>query len=355
MRWTRTLTVVGAHAEGEIGRVVTSGVLDIPGASMLEKLSYLNREMDHLRRFCLFEPRGCAQMTANLLLPPVTPGADAAFIPMQADASHAMSGSNAMCVVTVLLETGILTMTEPETQVVLDTAAGIVKARAACRAGRVEKVTLDFFPSFCEHLDHPLEVQGFGTIEVDVAFGGVYYVIPDAAALGIEISPSTTRDMVEVGNRLKAAAQEQISVQHPETPEFDRIEFVMFAGDVEPERGIYRNATIMPPGRMDRSPCGTGTAARLAVMHARGAAHVGCQYKMVSTINSRFEAEIIGVTQVGDRTAVLPRISGRAWIYAIHQLGCDPSDPFAAGFTLADTWGTGMKHEIPTWQQANGA
>jgi len=194
---------------------------------MLEKVSHLNRERDDLRRFCLFEPRGCAQMTANLLLPPVTPVADAAFIPMQADASHAMSGSNAMCVVTVLLETGILTMIEPRTQVVLDTAAGLVTARADCRAGRVEKVTLDFFPSFCEHLDHPLEVEGLGTLAVDVAFGGVYYVIPRAADLGIEIGPATARDMVEVGNRIKAAAEEQIPVEHPETPEFDRVEFLM--------------------------------------------------------------------------------------------------------------------------------
>ena len=147
MRWTKTVTVVGAHAEGEIGRVLTGGVLDVPGATVLEKLGYLNRERDDLRRFCLFEPRGAAQMTANLLLPPVAPGADAAFIPMQADASHAMSGSNAMCVTSVLLETGILPMVEPETTVVLDTAAGLVTARAACSAGRVEKVSLDFFPA----------------------------------------------------------------------------------------------------------------------------------------------------------------------------------------------------------------
>ena len=350
MRWERSLTVVGAHAEGEIGRVVTGGILDIRGSSMLEKLSFLNRERDDLRKFCLFEPRGCAQMTTNLLLPPVAPGADAAFIPMQADGSHAMSGSNAMCVVTVILETGILAMTEPETHVVLDTAAGIVRACATCRAGRVEKVALDFFPSFCEHLDHTLELQGYGTIEVDVAFGGVYYVILRAADLGIEIGPSTARELVEVGNLVKSAALQQISVRHPETPDFNCIEFVMFTGEVDRDRGIFQNATVMPPGRMDRSPCGTGTAARLAVMHARGEAQIGRRYEMVSTINSRFDAEILGVTRVGERAAVLPRISGRAWIYGIHQLGCDPSDPFRAGFTLADTWGTGMRHELPTLQ-----
>ena len=198
-------------------------------------------------------------------------------------------------------------------------------------------------------------MEGIGTLTVDVAFGGVYYVIPRAADLGIEIGPSSARDMVEVGNRIKAAAQEQISVCHPEVPEFDCIEFLMFAGDVDPARGIYRNATIMPPGRLDRSPCGTGTAARLAVMHERGEAAVGRQYRMLSTIGSRFDSEILGVTKVGDRVAVLPRIAGRAWIYAIHQLGCDPTDPFAAGFTLADTWGTGMEHALPSFEGADGA
>ena len=347
MRWSKSLTLVGAHAEGEIGRVVTGGVLDVPGASMLEKLAFLNRERDELRRFCLFEPRGCAQMTTNLLLPPSDPAAHAAFIPMQADASHAMSGSNAMCVTTVLLETGILPMTEPETIVVLDTAAGLVSTRARCRNGKVESVTLVFFPTFAEHLDHPLEVEGLGTVSVDVAFGGVYYAMPDARALGLEVTPGSARDMVELGNRIKSAAREQIAVQHPKIAAFNAIEFVMFCDRRGDAGNVFVNGTVMPPGRMDRSPCGTGTAARLAVLLAKGETKVGEPLEMRSVIDSRFEASIVARTRVGSRSAILPRITGRAWIYGIHQLGVDPSDPFQTGFTLADTWGTGMEHEIP--------
>ena len=347
MRWGKMLTVVGAHAEGEIGRVLTGGVIDLPGESVLEKLHRLNADRDDLRRFVLYEPRGCAQMTTNLLLPPSHPQADAAFIPMQADASHAMSGSNAMCVTTVLLETGILPMSEPRTSVVLDTAAGLVRANALCRDGKVQSVTLDFFPSFAEHLDHSLEVEGLGTLTVDVAFGGVYYVMPKAQELGLTIEPGTARDMVELGNRIKSAAREQIVVRHPTTPEFDRLDFVMFCDRERSSDSVFRNGTIMPPGRMDRSPCGTGTAARLAVLHRKGEVRAGQEVEMRSTISSRFKAEILGESAVGDRPAVVPRITGRAWIYGIHQLGADPSDPFRNGFTLADTWGTGIEHEIP--------
>ncbi len=346
MRWNRTVTVIGAHAEGEVGRVITGGVLDVPGRTTLEKLSYL-RQNDNLRKFVNQEPRGCAQMTTNLLLPASDPAADAAFIPMQADGTHAMSGSNAMCVTTVLLETGILPMLEPETTVVLDTAAGLVKAVASCQDGRVNKVSLEFFPAYAEHLDAILEVEGLGTISVDVAFGGVHYVLPAVEQLGFRIGPDVAQDMVKLGNEIKQAAQEQLTVRHPEIAEFNSIEFLMFTDHVNARENIYRNATIMPPGRIDRSPCGTGTAARLAVMHARGQASVGDVFDMRSTINSSFEASILGETTVGDVPAVLPGISGRAWIYATMQLGSDPTDPYQLGYTMADTWGTGIEHIIP--------
>ncbi|MEM7562398.1 MAG: proline racemase family protein [Pseudomonadota bacterium] len=347
MQWSKSITAVGAHAEGEIGRVITAGVLNIPGNTMREKLRYLQTEYDELRRFVLHEPRGCAQMTTNLLLPPCDPTADAAFIPMQADGSHAMSGSNAMCVTTVLLETGILPMQEPVTDLVLDTAAGLINTRAHCNAGKVERVTLDFFPSFCEQLAVTIDVPDLGAVEVDVAFGGVYYIIIDAARLGLEINPANARRMVEVGNQIKTAALDQIEVRHPEIEEFNQIEFAMFADQVDSQTRIIRNGTIMPPGRMDRSPCGTGTAARLAVMQRKGELEIGEAVQVRSTINSRFDAEITGLTQIGAQPAVTTRISGRAWIYGLHQLGRDPSDPFQEGFTMADTWGTGIEHVIP--------
>ncbi len=340
------VTVIGAHAEGEVGRVITGGVMDVPGTTMLEKLSHLQAN-DELRQFVNQEPRGCAQMTTNLLLPPCDPAADAAFIPMQADASHAMSGSNAMCVATVLLETGILPMTEPETMVTLDTAAGLIKAVATCKSGKVERVTLDFFPAYAEHLDAKLEVEGIGTLSVDVAYGGVFYVLPDVRQLGFCIGPDVAQDMVALGGRIKAAAQEQLSVRHPDVPSFNRIEFVMFTDVIDTAQNRLQNATIMPPGRVDRSPCGTGSAARLAVMHAKGLAGTGEKFEMRSTIGSKFEASISARSKAGDRPAIIPRISGRAWIYSTMQLGLDRQDPFAAGYTLADTWGNEIMHELP--------
>ena len=350
MRWERTITVVGAHAEGEIGRVITGGVLDVPGKSMLEKLAYLNRERDDLRKFCLFEPRGCAQMTTNLLLPPADERADAGFIPMQADGSHAMSGSNAICVTTVLLETGILPMIEPRTRVVLDTAAGLVTAEARCPGpqAKVETVSLEFVPSFVEHLSHPLEVKGFGCIPVDVAFGGVYYVMPDARDLGLKIEPSSAQDMVVLSHRIKEAALEQISVAHPIIADFTEIEFVMFCDRDPANPARFQNGTVMPPGRMDRSPCGTGSAARLAVLLQKGEVEVGQEVEMRSTIGSKFTGRVLTRTEIGGRSAVVPQITGRAWIYGFHHLGADPDDPFRAGFTVADTWGTGITHEIPS-------
>ena len=338
MRWTKTVTVIGAHAEGEVGRVVIGGVLDVPGRSILEKMAYL-RSHDGLRQFINQEPRGCAQMTTNLLLPPSTPGADAAFIPMQADGTHAMSGSNAMCVITVLLETGILPLREPQTVVILDTAAGLVRGVAHCRDAHVERVTLEFVPSFVERLDAKLEVEGLGTISVDVAFGGVYYALPKAQDFGLRIGPDTAQDMITLGGKIRAAAKEQLKVAHPEIDSFSSVDFLMFTDEVEPSRHIYRHATILAPGRLDRSPCGTGTAARLAVMHAKGQIGVDRRCEMRSVIDSSFHASIKATTQVGDKAAIIPRISGRAWIYATMQLGLDPTDPYPHGFTLPDTWG----------------
>jgi proline racemase len=346
MQWNRTITVIGAHCEGEVGRVITGGVLDVPGNTVLEKMEYL-RAHDDLRKFVNQEPRGCAQMTTNLLLPPSHPSADAAFIPMQADGTHPMSGSNAMCVTTVLLETGILEMQEPETRIVLDTAAGLVEALATCRDGRVKSVSLTFFPAYAEHIDVHLDVEGVGTLRVDVAFGGVFYVLVPVEQLGFRIEPDMAQTMVTLGNKIKAAAREQLTVQHPELHQLNSIDFLMFVGGDGATDTILHNATIMPPGRVDRSPCGTGTAARLAALHAKGMATVGDRFDFRSTIGSRFDASIQSETQVGSKPAIVPTLSGRSFIYATMQLGVDPDDPYPHGFTMADTWGTGIKHIIP--------
>ena len=338
MRWSKSLNIVGAHAEGEVGRVVTGGIIDLPGATMLDKLRYLVESDDSLIRFTLFEPRGCAQMSVNLLLPPTRDEAHAAFIPLQPDGPHAMSGSNAMCVITVLLETGVIPMVEPSTEVVLDTPAGLVTALATCRDGKCESVALDFVPSFVEHRSHPLEIEGYGSFFVDVAYGGCYFALVDAKQFDFQITPDEARDLVALGTQIAASAKEQISVCHPSIPSLNTVEYAQFCAQGQTNA---RNGTVIFPGRMDRSPCGTGTAARLALMHERGEVSVGDVVEFRSIINSRFQAQVIGETKVGNQDAITTRISGRAWIFDLHTMGMDPSDPFAHGYTLNDTWGMG--------------
>ena len=341
MRWSKMLTIVGAHAEGEVGQVITGGVTGVPGVTMRDKMRHLDEVDDRLRRFTLCAPRGNPHMSVNLLVPPTRPDADAAFIVMQADRCHPMSGSNAMCVVTVLLETGMLPMREPTTRVALDTPAGLVVAEARCRDGRCERVALDFVPSFALHLDHALEVAGLGALTVDVAWGGDWFCLVDAASCGFAVRPDEVRAMVELGGRIKRAAHEQITVRHPTMAEPAAISFVMFCARPEAPGAPCRNGTVMHPGRIERSPCGTGTAARLAVMHARGEIAVGETLTMRSVIDSEFRATLTGATMLGGRPAVLPRISGRAWIHGLYQLGVDPSDPYPLGYTVADAWGPG--------------
>ena len=338
MQLSQALKVVSAHAEGEVGLVITGGVPGIPGRTMQERLEYLSEAGGSLLRLALYEPRGCSQMSANILLPPTDSDADAAFIVLQPDGPHAMSGSNAMCVITVLLETGMLPMREPVTRVVLDTAAGLVRADADCSGGRCERVSLEFVPSFAGHLEHPIEVPGHGTLHVDVAFGGCWFAIVDAGALGFSIVPSEARELVELGIRIRAAARGQISVKHPLASKPSCVEYAMF---VRREHCGIRTGNIVFPGRLDRSPCGTGTAAQLAVLHARGEARVGQSIESHSIIDSVFGAEVSAETSVGGRAAIIPRITGRAWIFGYGSLEIDATDPFAGGYTLPDTWGEG--------------
>ena len=329
--------MVEAHAEGEVGRVVTGGVIDLPGRDMLEKLRHLNEVDDSLRRFLVMEPRGSAQMSTNLLLPPTRPDADAGFIVLQGDRAHAMSGSNTICMVTVLLETGMLEMKEPETVVRLDTAAGLVVARAACRDGKCERVSLRAPPSFVEALDFTIPVPGLGEVSVDVAFGGVFYGLIDAASVGLEITPSTARELVDAGCRIHRALTKTIEVRHPERPAINGIAYVMFTD--RRDDGSLVGATVLPPGRLDRSPCGTGNSARLAVRHARGEVAIGESNEALSVIGSRFGVSLLETTEVAGRPAVVPEISGRGWIHGIHHIGVDPTDPYPSGYMLSDCWG----------------
>lgn len=337
MRWTKTVTLVEAHAEGEVGRIVTGGVIDVPGRTIADKLRHINEVDDSLRKFLVFEPRASAQMSTCLIFPPTRQDADIAFVILQGDKAHAMSGSNSICLTTVLLETGMLPMQEPETIVRIETASGIVTARAQCRNGKCERVTLTMNPSYADQLDAVVDVPGFGKIKVDIAYGGIFYALIDPAQFGLEIRPDLARKLVEAGSAVHRAVNAQLEIAHPEIPEIKGISYTMFV-DHTPE-GEWRGATIMAPGRIDRSPCGTGNSARLAVAAARGLAKPGDRFNALSIINSTFEVEYAGDTIVAGRPAVQPVISGRGWVHGLHQIGVDPSDPYPFGFSVSDTWG----------------
>lgn len=340
MRWKKTLQLIEVHCEGEIGKVITSGVINIPGETMLAKMNYINEVDDSLRRLVMLEPRGCLQMSVNLLLPPTVPGADAGFIVLQADKAHPMSGSNCICVVTALLETGMITMQEPETTVVLDTPAGLVTAVARCVDGRCISVSLDMVPAFVEHLDYEFDIPGVGTLKADIAFGGVYYALMDVEQINLTIGPENARKLATYGVDFRHYINQHIKVQHPLLKQINEIAYVMFRQRVD--GSIWRTCTTLPPGRVDRSPCGTGSSANLATLDARGLVEIGDELTSRSTINGEFKIEMRGRTKVGDRPAVLPRVTGRAWIYGIQQLGVDPDDPLSAGFMLSDTWGPAL-------------
>jgi proline racemase len=340
MNFARMITVVGAHACGELNEVITGGVRDVPGKTMFEKMQYVERHADELRTFLLNEPRGKVNQCVNLVLPPTVPEADAGFVIIESDYYVPMSGTNTICTVTVLLETGMIPMQEPTTILTLEAPAGLVKVVASCRNGKCENVTFDNVPAFVFALDAEVDVSGLGRVKLDAAYGGMIYAIVDAESLGFKLVDSEAAAMVEVGERIKRAAAEQIPCVHPENADIHTINQVQFAGPLRstPEGKRARNTVIVSPGRHDRSPCGTGTSARLAMMHARGQIAEGEAFVHESLIGTEFVGRIRGTTTVGGRPAVLPTITGSAWITAFHQYVLDPSDPFPTGFRLGDLW-----------------
>lgn len=337
MRSRRAITIVGCHAGGEVGNVVVGGVLPPPGATVFEQMQALRAD-DSLRRLLLREPRGSVAFHANLIVPSQREDCDAGFIIMEPTEYPAMSGSNTMCVATVLLETGMVEMHEPETTLRLEAPAGVVDVRATCRDGRCESVELTNVPCFADRIDAPLEVDGLGTLTVDVAFGGMWYAIADASALGFALEPSEARDLCTAGERIRIAAREQVPCAHPENPDIAGVSIVQIA---EPWQGVgevSKNAVVIAPGRLDRSATGTGLSARMAVLHARGAMRVGDAMTHASVIGTTFDGRIVGEATVGGRPAIVPAIRGSAWITGITEVLLDPDDPFPEGYLLSDTW-----------------
>lgn len=340
MNSSKLIHTVSCHCEGEVGDVIVGGVKPPPGETIWAKARYI-AEDGQLRDFMLNEPRGGVFRHVNLLVPPVHPEADLGWIIMEPEDTPPMSGSNSICVTTVALETGLCPMQEPVTRLTLDAPGGLVKVHADCHNGRVERVRTHNVPSFVDQRDATLEIDGYGSFTVDTAYGGDSFVLIDASHFGFAITPDEARDIAELGIRITNAANEQLQFRHPLNPEWTHHSFCQFMAPVVADgdglRG--RNAVAIQPGKLDRSPCGTGCSARMALLHARGELAVGQTFTGVSIIDSTFVCSITDTIKVADTDAVLPMISGRAWITGSHQHMLDRNDPWPGGYKLADTWG----------------
>ncbi len=345
VRSTKTIHVISCHAEGEVGDVIVGGVAPPPGDTLWEQSRHVATD-EALRQFVLNEPRGGVFRHVNLLVPPVDQRASQGFIIMEPEHTPPMSGSNAICVATVLLDSGIIAMTEPITTMTLEAPGGLVEVSAECHNGKAERITITNVASFAGLLDATLDVEGLGSLRVDTAFGGDSFVMVDADDLGFELRPDEAADLALVGARITAAANEQLEFRHPTNPDWHHFSFCQIAGPltrVDDGDWTMRNAVVVDPGKIDRSPTGTGVSARMAVLVARGHMTVGDRLTMTSLIDSTFVGQIINETELigpdGSVTpAITPTISGRAWITGIHQHLLDPDDPWPAGYRLSDTW-----------------
>ncbi len=350
-RGFRIITAVDAHACGEPGRVIVAGVPDVPGKTMFEKMKYLETRGDDLRKLMLREPRGYPASNCNLILPPTHPEADAGFVIMEQVEYPPMSGTNTICVVTVLLETGMIPVRGRVMKVRLDTPAGLVDAEAQVEKGKVRSVTFRNVPAFAVHLDAPVEVPQLGTVKVDVAYGGMFYVIADAEPLGLRLTPDEARDIVRIGEMIKAAAQEQLPVVHPENPAISGITIAQLSGPPENPGSHRRNTVVVSTGKLDwnrpstwtgaldRSPCGTGTCAKMAALHAKGLLALNQDFVHEGILGTTFTGRLVAETRVGRHAAVIPTLSGRAWITGFANYVLDPEDPFPSGYRVGDIWG----------------
>lgn len=339
MNSNKLIHIVSCHAEGEVGNVIIGGVAAPKGDSLWEKARWIDQDQK-LRQFVLNEPRGGVFKHVNLLVPAQNPKAQQGFIVMEPEHTPPMSGSNSICVSTVLLDTGLIEMNEPITEFILEAPGGLVPVKAYCEDGKAKSIEVNNVASFADQLNISIEVEGLGTLKVDTAYGGDSFVFINAQDLGFEIKPDEAKDISDIGSKITAAANQQLNFTHPTNSEWSHISFCQMTLPIFEEEGvkISKNTVVIDPGKLDRSPCGTGCSARMALLYAKGELKKGDRMIGRSIINSRFDCSIVDETMVGDKKAIIPSIRGRAWITGTHQLMLDPEDPWPDGYRLSDTW-----------------
>ncbi|MGI9018104.1 MAG: proline racemase family protein [Euzebya sp.] len=333
MRAAKVFSAVDTHTEGMPTRVITAGFGILPGDTMLARSHHVATELDGWRRLLMFEPRGHQAMSGAILTPPTTPDADLGVVYIEVTGCLPMCGHGTIGVVTAAVETGLVTVTEPLTTVRLDTPAGPVVATARVIDGVCESVTIRNVASFLAITDATLDVGSLGPVTVDVAYGGNFYVIVSAQAMGLRLDPSRQDELLSAGLAVMAAANQQLRIVHPEQPGIAGTHHVLFTAPGEDDVS-GRGAVVIDPGYLDRSPCGTGTSARMAQLHARGQLDIDTPFSHSSIIGSQFTGCLVRQTTVGEFAAVVPTITGRAWITALSQFVLDPTDPYPEGFLI---------------------
>ncbi|WP_406629952.1 proline racemase family protein [Amycolatopsis sp. WGS_07] len=333
MRTTRIIHAVDSHTEGMPTRVVTGGVGVFPGASMAERRVWFQENADDLRTFLMCEPRGHSAMSGSILQPPTRPDADYGVLFIEVSGLLPMCGHGTIGTATVLVETGMVPVVEPVTTVRLETPAGLVVAEVAVKDGKATSVTIRNVPSFSLALDASVAVPGFGDVRYDLAFGGNFYAIVDLDDLGLPFDRKAKNELLDAGLKIMAAINEHAIPQHPERPDISGCHHVYLKAPGSDAKHS-RHAMAIHPGWFDRSPCGTGTSARMAQLHARGELGLDTDFVNESYIGTTFIGRLVEETKVGGIPAVVPTITGRAWITGTAQYMLDPTDPFPAGFEL---------------------
>ncbi len=333
MRFDRVISTIDAHAAGEPLRIVTSGVPPLPGATILERRQAMRERFDDLRRLLLFEPRGHSDMYGAILTPPVSPGADYGVLFLTNEGYSTMCGHGIVALTTALIETGAFPAAEGETAIVYDTPAGLVAARAEVRDGRVRSVAFRNVPAFVMARGVPIEVAGV-RLDVEVAWGGASYALIDAAAFGLAVVPEQARRLTDLGMAVKRAVEAATEIVHPEEPGLRGLYGVIISAPPADPAHDGRNVTIYADGAVDRSPCGTGTSAKLAWLHARGDLPAGQRYRHESIIGTTFAGTVLEETTVAGIPAVVTEIAGRGFVTGLHQFLVDPEDPTGHGFLV---------------------